>query len=83
MVWVPAGSFLMSTGEATIQKHEMLSPPRFVLGELASEQPQYELHLTTGWRIDKHGRYDNASHSYGTILFGLVYGYLVPALMWA
>jgi formylglycine-generating enzyme required for sulfatase activity len=53
-VWVPAGSFLMGTDEATILELKALNPPGFVLGEFASEQPQHEVHITSGYWIDKY-----------------------------
>ena len=53
-VWVPAGSFLMGTDAAAIPGLKALNPPKFVLGELASEQPQHEVRLTKGYWIDKH-----------------------------
>jgi len=53
-VWVPAGTFLMGTAEASMPALKALNPPRFILGELASEQPQHEVLLTTGYWIDKY-----------------------------
>jgi formylglycine-generating enzyme required for sulfatase activity len=53
-VWTPAGSFLMGTDDAMIRELKALDPPRFVLGELPSEQPQHEVHLTAGYWIDKY-----------------------------
>jgi formylglycine-generating enzyme required for sulfatase activity len=53
-VWVPAGTFMMGTAESAIPELKALNPPRFVLGELASEQPQHEVHLTQGYWIDKY-----------------------------
>jgi formylglycine-generating enzyme required for sulfatase activity len=53
-VWVPAGSFLMGTDDATIQELLALNPPAWVQREFASEQPQHEVHLTTGYWIDKY-----------------------------
>jgi formylglycine-generating enzyme required for sulfatase activity len=53
-VWVPAGSFLMGTDEAVIQELKALNPSSFVLGEFASEQPQHEVRITTGYWIDKY-----------------------------
>jgi formylglycine-generating enzyme required for sulfatase activity len=52
-VWVPAGSFLMGTDDATLQALKALDAPGFILGELASEQPQHEARLTKGYWIDK------------------------------
>jgi formylglycine-generating enzyme required for sulfatase activity len=63
-VWVPAGSFLMGTDEATIQKLKALNPPGFILGELASEQPQHEVRLTTGYWIDKYEVTNKAFHAF-------------------
>ena len=53
-VWVPAGSFLMGTDEATILELKALDPPGFVLGEFASEQPQHEVRITAGYWVDKY-----------------------------
>ena len=53
-VWVPAGSFLMGTDEATIPALQELNPPGFVLGALPGEQPQHQVHLTNGYWIDKY-----------------------------
>ena len=53
-VWVPAGSFLMGTDEATILELKALNPPGFILGEFVSEQPQHEVHITAGYWIDKY-----------------------------
>ena len=53
-VWVPAGTFLMGTDATAIQALKSLDPPKFVLGELASEQPRHEVHLTTGYWLDKY-----------------------------
>ena len=53
-VWVPAGKFLMGTAEASIPALKSQNPPKFILGELASEQPQHEVRLTTGYWIDKY-----------------------------
>ncbi len=52
-VWVPPGSFLMGSDEATIRELMALDPPRFVVGEFASEQPQHEVQVTTGYWIDR------------------------------
>lgn len=74
-VWVPAGKFRMGTAEASIPALKALNPPRFILGELASEQPQHEVRLTAGYWIDRYevtndafsafvrdGGYRNRSH---------------------
>jgi formylglycine-generating enzyme required for sulfatase activity len=53
-VWVPAGSFLMGTDDATIQELQAMNPPAWVQREFASEQPQHEVHLTAGYWIDKY-----------------------------
>src|SRR5512138_2069297 len=50
-VWVPAGSFLMGTDEALIEKLKELDPPGFVVGEFATEQPQHTVRLTRGYWI--------------------------------
>jgi formylglycine-generating enzyme required for sulfatase activity len=48
-VWVPAGSFLMGTEDVS-----GLEPPSWAQVELISEQPQHEVHLSSGYWIDKH-----------------------------
>ncbi len=53
-VWVPAGSFMMGTDEASIQSLTQLDPPGFVIGEFTSEQPQHQVNLTHGYWIDKY-----------------------------
>ncbi len=53
-VWVPAGSFQMGTDDASSTALKALNPPGFVLGEFASEQPQHEVQITTGYWIDKY-----------------------------
>jgi formylglycine-generating enzyme required for sulfatase activity len=53
-VWVPAGSFLMGTDDASIEVLRAQNPPAFVIGELPSEQPQHEVRLTSGYWIDKY-----------------------------
>ncbi len=53
-VWVPAGSFQMGSDEAALAALKALNPPGFVLGELASEQPQHEVQITKGYWIDKY-----------------------------
>ena len=52
-VWVPAGSFRMGTSEAEIPGLKAPNPPCFVLGELASEQPQHDVRFSNGYWIDK------------------------------
>lgn len=52
-VWVPAGSFLMGTDAAAIERLTAMDPPAFVLGEFASEQPQHRVRLTRGYWIDR------------------------------
>ena len=44
----------MGTGAATIQALRALNPPSFVAGELGTEQPQHEVHITAGYWIDKY-----------------------------
>jgi formylglycine-generating enzyme required for sulfatase activity len=53
-VWVPEGSFLMGTDEASIQELMGLNPPGFVAGEFALEQPQHEVRITQGYWIDQY-----------------------------
>jgi formylglycine-generating enzyme required for sulfatase activity len=53
-VWVPAGSFVMGTSEAAAQDVLTLKPPWWVKSELPSEQPQHEVHLTSGYWIDRY-----------------------------
>ncbi len=55
-VWVPAGTFLMGTDDASIQKLMVIQPPPsgYVLGELPLEEPQHKVHLTNGFWIDKY-----------------------------
>jgi formylglycine-generating enzyme required for sulfatase activity len=52
-VWVPAGSFLMGTDDATIAQLEAQNPPSFVLAGLESERPQHRITLTRGYWIDR------------------------------
>ena len=52
-VWVPAGSFIMGSDEATVERLEALNPPRFVLGEFRLEQPAHRVAVTKGFWIDK------------------------------
>lgn len=44
----------MGTAGAEIPGLKALNPPRFVLGELASEQPQHDVRITKGYWIDKY-----------------------------
>jgi formylglycine-generating enzyme required for sulfatase activity len=44
----------MGTNDAAIPELKALNPPRFILGELSSEQPQHEVHLTKSYWIDKY-----------------------------
>jgi len=53
-VWVPPGSFLMGTDDATLQELRALSPPAWVLKEFDSERPQHPVRLTEGYWIDKY-----------------------------
>ncbi|NJN54985.1 MAG: SUMF1/EgtB/PvdO family nonheme iron enzyme [Anaerolineae bacterium] len=48
-VWVPAGSFLMGTGDTS-----NLEPPAWAARILASEQPQHEVTITQGYWLDKY-----------------------------
>jgi formylglycine-generating enzyme required for sulfatase activity len=52
-VWVPAGSFLMGTDEATLGEIRGQNPPRWVARALASERPQHPVRLTRGFWIDR------------------------------
>jgi formylglycine-generating enzyme required for sulfatase activity len=52
-VWVPAGSFLMGTDEATIETLKLQNPPSWAIREFASEMPQHEVQITKGYWIDK------------------------------
>ena len=53
-VWVPAGTFLMGTDDATLQKLEALDPPAWVRKELGSDRPQHAVRLTDGYWIDTY-----------------------------
>jgi len=53
-VWVPAGSFLMGTDDATLQELKALDPPKWVAKALDSERPQHQVRLTEGYWIDKY-----------------------------
>jgi len=65
----------MGTADAEMPGVKALNPPRFVLRELASEQPQHDVRITNGYWIDKYevtnesfsafvrdGGYRNRSH---------------------
>jgi formylglycine-generating enzyme required for sulfatase activity len=52
-VWVPPGSFLMGSDDATLRELRALHPPAWVAGELPSERPQHRVRLTTGYWIDR------------------------------
>ena len=49
-VWVPAGTFLMGTDETDPTGE--LAPPDWARFELASERPQHEVSLSSGYWID-------------------------------
>jgi formylglycine-generating enzyme required for sulfatase activity len=53
-VWVPPGSFLMGTDDATLGELRALHPPAWVMKEFDSERPQHQVRLTEGYWIDKH-----------------------------
>lgn len=53
-VWVPAGSFLMGTGEEAMLALMALSPPEWVARAMLAEQPQHRVNLSTGYWIDVH-----------------------------
>ena len=53
-VWVPAGSFLMGTDEATIETLKLQNPPSWAIREFASEMPQHQVQITKGYWIDKY-----------------------------
>ncbi len=53
-VWVPPGSFLMGTDDATLEELKALEPPAWVMKELGSERPQHPVRLTDGYWIDKY-----------------------------
>ena len=50
-VWVPAGTFLMGTDETDLPGE--LAAPDWARFELASERPQHEVALSSGYWIDK------------------------------
>src|SRR6185369_15785463 len=53
-VWVPAGTFLMGTDDATLAELRAQHPPAWVGKELDSERPQHSVRLTKGYWIDKN-----------------------------
>jgi len=53
-VWVPAGSFLMGTDDATLADLKAQLPPPWVAKEFDSERPQHRVRLTRGYWIDKY-----------------------------
>ena len=53
-VWVPAGCFLMGTSAEQAEVVKQSDAPAWVKGELPSEQPQHEVCLSEGYRIDRH-----------------------------
>jgi formylglycine-generating enzyme required for sulfatase activity len=53
-VWVPAGSFLMGTDDATLAELKSLDPPAWVLKEFDSERPQHPVRLSEGYWLDKY-----------------------------
>ena len=53
-VWVPAGTFLMGTDEATIREIVEQNPPRWMDRALGSETPQHSVQLTRGFWIDRY-----------------------------
>jgi iron(II)-dependent oxidoreductase len=53
-VWVPAGSFLMGTDDATIDELKSLDPPKWVAKEFDSERPQHRVSFREGFWIDKY-----------------------------
>jgi len=63
-VWVPAGSFRMGSSEQEAQAVIALKAPAWVVAELASEQPQHEVRLTSGYWIDKYEVTNAAFHQF-------------------
>ncbi|HEX2622413.1 MAG TPA: formylglycine-generating enzyme family protein, partial [Phototrophicaceae bacterium] len=53
-VYVPAGCFMMGTSDTEAEYAKSLNPPGWALGRLASEQPQHQVCLTSGYWIDKY-----------------------------
>lgn len=64
-VWVPAGRFLMGTGESTRKELEALNLPAWVARELPSECPQHEVSITMGFWID---RYEVSNDAYAAFV---------------
>lgn len=52
-VYVPAGCFLMGTGEAEAEAALALNPPSWAARRIPSEQPQHEVCLSAGYWIDQ------------------------------
>jgi formylglycine-generating enzyme required for sulfatase activity len=52
-VWVPPGSFLMGTDEATLTGLKAMSPPAWVAKALDSEAPQHKVTITHGFWLDR------------------------------
>jgi len=65
-VWVPPGSFLMGSDEASLQALEALHPPGFVLAEFAYEQPQHRVTIRRGFWIDKYEVTNAAFQAFAT-----------------
>jgi formylglycine-generating enzyme required for sulfatase activity len=53
-VWVPPGSFLMGTDDASLTALEQQGPPKWVAREFASEKPAHRVRLTRGYWIDTY-----------------------------
>ena len=53
-VWVPAGSFVMGTDDATLEQLKAQKPPPWVMKALDGERPQHTVRLTEGFWIDKY-----------------------------
>jgi len=52
-VWVPPGSFVMGTDDATLEELKALGPPAWVAKEFESERPAHPVQLTQGYWIDR------------------------------
>ena len=63
-IWISSGTFLMGTSDSAAAVLAARRPPRWVLGELPSEQPQHEVRLTTGYWIDKYEVTNGAFQSF-------------------
>lgn len=63
-IWISSGTFLMGTSDSAAAVVTARRPPKWVLGELPSEQPQHEVHLTTGYWIDKYEVTNGAFQSF-------------------